>query len=262
MKKFTVYAPLQNFGWIKWEIYLEANIKIRNINFPSEEEALRKLDFNPRFYKTVLIFNYYYKDDDNPGIFGAYNDLIKILSFLKLYIDRKIDNDRHFNIREIITQEENFSYKPPTGKYKGLDVRWKQFNERYKDYRLSFDWYYKALSGYLPPRETILYLTIALETTLLKSMVTELRYRFSLRGAHLLEDKPVEIKKAFEFLKLVYDYRSIVVHGNEQAFIKLMGRIKATSRFKKDTIAITERILRVLVEDKQRVLKVEDKILS
>lgn len=76
-------------------------------------------------------------------------------------------------------------------------------------YRVIVNRYLSSLSR-TTPEDSIIDLTICLESLLLANENTELKYRLSLRGAILIGENPQEVKK---LLGQMYDDRSKIVHS-------------------------------------------------
>lgn len=80
--------------------------------------------------------------------------------------------------------------------------------------------------------EALLLYVIALECLLLKKdQTTEMRFRFAVRGAHLLSNNSMEVKHTFKKLLEVYDTRSKIVHsGNTQVSFSELSRVRVFAR--------------------------------
>lgn len=100
-------------------------------------------------------------------------------------------------------------------------------------------------------REVALLLSvIALESLVLKNQNSELRYRFSSRGAHLLARDPRNRSSIFNLLKEVYDKRSEIVHsGQTQVSLTEMRGVRTLVRDAFMTVLTEEPFVQMTRED-------------
>jgi len=107
------------------------------------------------------------------------------------------------------------------------------------------------------PEDSVIDLTICLESLLLANERDELKYRLSLRGAMLLDEDPMKVKK---ILSRMYDDRSAIVHRGELlANLKHSSDKEALSEYR----IITEKILKkyILVsKDFKRISEINNKL--
>ena len=112
-------------------------------------------------------------------------------------------------------------------------------------------------TSYLRSREedTILDITIALETILTHDSQSEITYRLSSRVAALCMVKPFKdysVFQVFEFCKKIYSFRSAVVHGDSKRIVKTR-KIKVQENDEIETIIISLELLRhvlgILIEN-------------
>lgn len=264
IKEIILFVPLRNFGWLYNDYLLNENTKIRFLDTETEDPVLQEKGLDSLKYRTVLIYRHFYKNDDDAGIFGYIREIDKILTFLRLFLDRKIWYERYFRLQDIKMGGEIFTNLKPVG-LKGVpDLRkvWGKYGKVYEKYRLTFDWYNRSLESSLPPRESILYLVIALEGVLLKDLFQELSYRFSLRGAYAVGNDEKERRKIFDLLKLAYQYRNAVVHNSEKSFLEVIKKIDSTSDFHENLTTYTENLLKRLILDENILDNIESKILN
>jgi hypothetical protein len=113
------------------------------------------------------------------------------------------------------------------GGYKNLDIAVRKFNDSYHR---------------VVPEDKVIDYVIAFESTLLFGMDQELRYRFSVRAAMLLEKDPAKRKYISNIMKRLYDIRSSIVHHGEKIppKISIMGNEYTSEEF----ISIAEDLLR------------------
>ncbi len=116
---------------------------------------------------------------------------------------RQLKERFHLSVEDCTVCKEVWQNLQRLSKHKDqgkLDVGIRKFNDIY-DRRLLED--------------KIIDMSILLESTLLHGIDRELRYRLSLRGAHLLKSNR-DPMKTFELLKEFYDIRSEIVHDGKR----------------------------------------------
>lgn len=97
------------------------------------------------------------------------------------------------------------------------------------------------------PEDSVIDFTICLESLLLASEQTELKFRLALRGANLLENEdPISIKRT---LNNMYDDRSAIVHNG-----KTLNELRKgdSGSVIKDYRSTTEKIIRAYIEKSAR----------
>lgn len=263
MEEITLYVPLRNLGWIYPEVLLNKNTKIRFLNYIDETEnnGLKRHGLNQIHYSSVLIYKHFYKKEDDLGPMGYIKEIDKIVTFLQLFVNKKIFYERYFNLDEITDKVEGFSHKKLKPAELKLVEMWKKFCKIYDDFQLSFSWYNKSLGYTLPPREQILYLVIALEGVILKEVTDELSYRFALRGAFLLGKSKAARKRYFELLRQAYQYRSYVVHSNQKESLRLTAKIGSMYHFNERLLEYSSKLLQNLVKNPKILRNIENKII-
>lgn len=259
MKNLVLYVPLTNLGRKYPNLLLDKDIKLRFIVEADEANKLKLNALDPLRYKSVLIYRYIYKKEDD--IFKYTADVAKILIFLQLFIDQRISNERYFRIEDITDKKEAFNKIKPSVEEKGIIRKWGKYNQVYEKYKLSFNWYSKSLDKYLSPREKILYLVIALEGILLEGVENELAYRFCLRGAYVFRVNKEKRKENFVLLQHAYRLRSYIVHSSAKKYTEEINKIGSMFKFRKELTNYLERLLQRLVENPELLENIDEKII-
>jgi len=184
-KEITLLIPLRNLGWKYNGYLLDKNIKLRFVDEVTENTILEQKKLDHLKYKTILVYRHYYETDDGIGPFGYIQKIEEIIIFLQLYVDRNVYYEKYFRLKDVKEDDETFDELEQSKSDDAPDLKekWLKYKNLYKEYKLSFDWYGRSNDIFLPPRESILFLVLALEGILLKDMQTELSYKFALRGA-------------------------------------------------------------------------------
>ena len=260
----TFFIPLRNFGWKYNGYLLDKNTKIRFIDEATENKSLKDNGLNYLKYKTVLIYKHNFNPKNTDEMFAYIPIIEKIIIFLKLYLSNDIYYEKYFRFEELNKESESFKELENSKVEDAPELRelWKKYQNSYTIHHLSLNWYSRSLDPYIPPKESILFLTLSLEGILLSGLQSELSYRFALRGAFVIGNTKEERNKYFQLLDMAYKYRSAVVHNNEAQLKKVVRQIGSSSKFHQQLLNYTEEILKLVVENPFPLTDIENKILN
>jgi Apea-like HEPN len=132
-----------------------------------------------------------------PAILGTSNGLFEKVSSQHVFDGRARNSGRIYELRAAVWNDFTKVYDALGGADEKMSIPLRRFNQAY---------------GRQSGEDTIIDLTIALESCLLPNTREELQYRLSMRGAALLASlrNPLETQA---LLKILYEIRSEIVHN-------------------------------------------------